>query len=102
MLWILADESGEHRENHASRKSRTKKRKDNQRAERETVKRDKIFHETEDGLREKDGGSSEVQENNKRKRNKKKTKKEKKNQLEKVDSEAEDTSEQQNGMERGD
>ncbi|XP_027079653.1 uncharacterized protein [Coffea arabica] len=89
------DELGEHEDNHAKRKLRNKKRKNNQIAERESIDRDKTFHETEDGLGEQNGRSDEVQENEKRKLKKKKNKKEKKARFSNMKSMVEDNSERQ-------
>ncbi|KAL3499646.1 hypothetical protein ACH5RR_038739 [Cinchona calisaya] len=94
------DESGEHEENHASKKLRNKKQKNNRMAVIGTVKSNKIYHETEDGLSDQNGGSSEEQGNRKRKLNKKKTKEKKKAQLDKVDFRAEVNSEQRNDDKR--
>ncbi|XP_027181349.1 uncharacterized protein LOC113779818 isoform X2 [Coffea eugenioides] len=94
------DELGEHEDNHAKRKLRNKKRKNNQIAERESIDRDKTFHETEDGLGEQNGISDEVQENEKRKLKKKKNKKEKKARFSNMKSMVEDNSERQIGKSR--
>ena len=93
----MTDELGEHEDNHAKRKLRNKKRKNNQIAERESIDRDKTFHETEDGSGEQNDRSDEVQENEKRKLKKKKNKTEKKARFSNMKSMVEDNSERQIG-----